>query len=300
MLQALLQRGAQVAEHAAGTSTAIVAVPGQLQLKQQQQQNALTHPTHTHAQESSSGTTSFSIWNYFFGRSSKAHRKGGGEGSSSPSSLALAAAISAQEAAHTVTTHTTTTSGVSAVMSPLSPSTKSQREMLAAGLDGMLVHLDKQLELFSDSLYYEVFQRLLRRMWSLCVAKNFESIALPCHAKDRLTHLQVLLLKQCLEPLREFFHAGGAGLPDSVLDRDTRTLVEILDGYSFETTLLISLYLDLENKATPEGRVDQRFLRLLALREDDKVARDFVKHHRAANKIQAQWRGYKERNAATD
>lgn len=154
----------------------------------------------------------------------------------------------------------------------------------------LLEYLDTQLAVLRDHLYDRAFRSMLRVAWNKACEALEEKVL-----KAGLTDANLAAVDSLLVDLSGFFHAGGAGLPQTYVDRRTGILRQQFSLLRLPADRLMAMTRDLFRcNPTSAGLNYTHILRILEAKKDKKVAL-FCKEFKAAALVQARWRGARSR-----
>ncbi len=154
----------------------------------------------------------------------------------------------------------------------------------------LLDYLDAQLAVLRDHLYDRAFRSMLRIAWNKACEALEDRVL-----KAGLTDANLAAVDSLLVDLSGFFHAGGAGLPLTYVDRRTGILRQQFSLLRLPTDRLIAMARDLFlRNPTSAGLNHTHVLRILEAKKDKKIAL-FCREFKAAALVQARWRGARSR-----
>ena len=163
----------------------------------------------------------------------------------------------------------------------------------ALNTNPLMAFIDNQLEYLNEYLYFDVFKVMLMEMWKYSCSQIEEILLQPIKNEKRLPLPSTIKLFLCVaEPLAEFFHGEGEGLPMSYIKREK----ENLDLYGMlilaPTKKLVPMFYVLADQERRAGDAassgsagvtctSTHVFRVLKTRVSDQAAQEFFVTHAA-------------------
>lgn len=154
------------------------------------------------------------------------------------------------------------------IMSKITSKAHVSSDEVSEELEPVFEFLDSTVEILSSNLYYAVFKRFLRHLWSDGIATMLEDALLPHHEKHLMKPEQVSKFLLMEAYLKEYFCADGESLPASIAEETLLTHQMVCASLTKSTTEVIET---IHTHKDSENLV-RLLTRLLRLRADNKDA----------------------------